>query len=43
MVLGRELHTDAKTDVKNYQGPLLPQKMRIENSIHPILLTSIIF
>jgi hypothetical protein len=31
-VLGRPRHTDAKNIVKNYQGQLLPEKMRFENT-----------
>jgi hypothetical protein len=31
-VLGRPRRADVKNDVKNYQGPLLPQKMRLENT-----------
>ena len=31
-VLGRLRHADAKKDVKNYQGQLLLEKMRFENS-----------
>jgi hypothetical protein len=32
IVLSRPRHADCKNSVKNYQGQLLPEKMRFENT-----------